>query len=357
MPTDFPADTPTDLYRFAFDHAPDPTVVLDEGGRVLLRNGAARALPDAIEGLLAGGCELDLFRRELTRRGHAHLEVDLPGRSVAIDGLVHGRVHVVTFRDRSEQRRLEALVRAMQRAESLGPLGPGLAHDFNNLLTPICYLSTCLEAELPTGVRAWEMARDVRIAAEKAVELARRTLGLVRREPVRARSEPVCVNAVLIDMRTLIERVVGEDVRVEVELGRNAGAAKLDRARLEGALLDLAVNARDAMQTGGRLTMATTRVSFDSAEASLEEEPSASDYVCLRMTDTGTGMTPEVRARIFEPFFTTKAPGRGTGLGLPAVRRFVVENGGCIAVHSQPGQGTTMALYFPSAASASQAAC
>ncbi|HTB72563.1 MAG TPA: ATP-binding protein [Polyangiaceae bacterium] len=359
MPIDFATDSAIELYRFAFEHAPDPTAVLDEEGRILLRNEAARAFPEVVEGLVAGGEELELFRRELARRGCARLEVDLGGRSIALDGRAHGAWHLVTFRDRSEQRSLEVQLRAMQRADSLGPIGPGLAHDFNNLLTPISHLSSCLEAELPHGDRAWRMARDVRIAAEKAVGLARRTLGLVRREPARVRAEPVCVNAVLADMRTLIERVVGEEVQVEVEFGHDAGAARLDRGRLEGALLDLAVNARDAMKAGGRLTVTTTRVSFDSTQASPPEDSSTSDYVCLRMTDTGSGMTPEVRARIFEPFFTTKDPGRGTGLGLPAVRRFVMENGGCIAVHSQPGQGTTMALYFPStpSSSAAHAAC
>ena len=357
MPIDFATDTTIELYRFAFEHAPDPTVVLDGEGRILLRNEAARAFPDAVERLLADRHELDLFRRELAKRGRAHCAVARAGRSSAIDGRLHDSRQVFTFRDRSEQRRLEAQLRAMQRADSLGPIGPGLAHDFNNLLTPISHLSSCLEAELPHGDRAWRMARDVRIAAEKAVGLARRTLGLVRREPARVRAEPVSVNAVLADMRTLIERVVGEEVEVEVEFGQDAGAARLDRGRLEGALLDLAVNARDAMKAGGRLTVTTTRVSFDSTQASPPEDSNASDYVCLRMTDTGSGMTPEVRARIFEPFFTTKDPGRGTGLGLPAVRRFVVENGGCIAVHSQPGHGTTMALYFPSASSASRAAC
>ncbi len=357
MPIDFATEA-IELYRFAFEHAPDATVVLDEEGRILLQNEAARALPEAVEGLVAGGEELELFRRELTRRGRARVEIDLGGRSVAVNGCVHGAAQFVTFHDHSEKRGLEAQLRAMQRADSLDAIGPGLAHDFNNLLTPIFHLSSCLEAELPHGDRAWRMARDVRIAAEKAVGLARRTLGLVRREPTRVRPEPVCVNAVLADMRPLIERVVGEEVEVEVEFGRDAGAARLDRGRFEGALLDLAVNARDAMKAGGRLTLTTARVSFDSIQASAPEGSNASDYVCLRMTDTGSGMTPEVRARIFEPFFTTKDPGRGTGLGLPAVRRFVMENGGCIAVHSQPGHGTTMALYFPSTSSpADCAAC
>ena len=165
------------------------------------------------------------------------------------------------------------------------------------------------------------------------------------------------VNPVVADMRTLIERVVGSDVRVEVALGADAGFAVLDRERLERALVDLAVNARDAMPEGGRLTVTTTGVSFDPAEASSMEGANATDYVCLRVTDTGSGMTPEVRARIFERFFTTKAPGHGTGLGLSAVQRFVADSGGCIAVHSQPGRGTTVAIYFPSAAPAARAAC
>jgi signal transduction histidine kinase len=354
-----PDDAAFDVYRFTFEKATDPTLVIDDEGRVRLQNDAARALPDEVAERLSSrdSQEMNLFHRALTARGHAYVEIDVAARTVAVEGRVHGGQRVVTLRDRSEARRLESQILALQRAESLGQFTASLAHDFNNLLTPIACLSSSLEAELPRGGRAWEMARDIRIATEKAAGLARQALGLLRREPVRARAEPVCVNAVVADMRALIERVVGADVRVEVTLGVDAGSAKLERARLERALLDLAVNARDAMQEGGRLTMTTARVSFDATEASSMEGSNGSDYVCLRMTDTGSGMTPEVRARIFEPFFTTKDPGRGTGLGLSAVRRFVADNGGCIAVHTQPGNGTTMVLYFPSTSRASQATC
>jgi signal transduction histidine kinase len=358
MPTEPPGDPQLGLYRFAFEQAPYPTIVLREDGRVLLQNGAARALPhEVVERLFAGdGRELDLFFRELASKGHSHAEIDVAARAFAIDGCMHGAQLVVTLRDLGVQRVLETELRALKRVESLGQFTAGLAHDFNNLLTPILWLSACLETELPAGGQARELARDTRIAAEKAASLARQTLGLVRREPVRGRAAAVSVNPVVADMRTLIERIVGGQIRVEVALGGDAGLAVLDRERLERALVDLAVNARDAMPEGGRLTVTTKGVSFDQAEASSTEGASAIDYVCLQVTDTGSGMTPEVRARVFERFFTTKAPGRGTGLGLSAVQRFVAESGGCIAVHSQPGRGTTVALYFPSAAPAARAA-
>jgi signal transduction histidine kinase len=349
MPTHPSGDTDLGLYRFAFEHAPDPMAVLHEDGRVLLRNAATRALPwEVFEGLFVRGSrEVELFLRELTLRGHAHVELDVAGRAVALDGRMQGDLRVVTLRDPTARRGLEAELRALQRVVSLGRFTPELAHDFNNLLTPISQLSACLEGELPSGASAWELARDIRIAADKAASLARQTLGLVRRESVRLRATTVSVNAVLTEMRTLIERVVGKGVRVELALGDDAGAARLDREHLERSLLDLAANARDAMPEGGRLTVTTSRVSFAPMEtASTEGEPPP-DYVCLAVTDTGSGMTPSVRSRIFERFFTTKGPGRGTGLGLPAVQQFVAENGGCIAVHTQPGRGTTMALYFP----------
>jgi two-component system cell cycle sensor histidine kinase/response regulator CckA len=357
MDPDLPDDPKLRLYRFVFEHARDPIIVLDGDGRTLLLNRAARQLPDELIERLFGDVasqpsELALLRRRVAAQGHARTEISAGGRSFEIEGRAHDGQHVLTVCDRTQQRAFENELRALQRIESIGHFTAGLAHDFNNLLTPITCLSSCLEAELPPGGGAREMARDIRTAAELAAGIARQTLRLVRREPRPV--EVVRVNAVVEELETLVQRVAGKDVRVELALGTQAGTATLERERLEHALINLVANARDAMPFGGRLTVATEKVSFDAVEAnSIEGETMtarapAHAYVCVRVSDTGIGMSRAVRERVFERFFTTKEPGSGTGLGLAGVRRFVAESDGCIALRSEPGSGTTVALYFPS---------
>jgi CheY-like chemotaxis protein len=153
--------------------------------------------------------------------------------------------------------------------------------------------------------------------------------------------------AVLAELKPLLERVVGAEVEVQVTAPTDAVAASLERERFEHALLNLAANARDAMPSGGRLTLSATRVSFEEDEVSAIDGAGAGAYVAIRVSDTGVGMTREVRERIFQPFFTTKEAGHGTGLGLEAVRRFVADSGGCISVQSEEGKGTTVSLHFP----------
>ena len=339
------------LFAFVFEDAPDATVVFDAAGRLLVLNRAARELPDELVEILASGDlphagELSRFRAELTSEGRALAEIRVGGRAMAIDGKMHGTRQVVTLRDITERLRLESELRALQRVQSIGHFTASLIHDFNNLLTPIACLSACLEEQASLDDAARAMAGDIRDAAQRATVLARQTLQLVRREPSRAQIADV--NLVVDELRSLIERVVGSEIHVELVLAKDAGAAMLDRERLEHALLNLAANARDAMPTGGLLRLSTTKISLDEGGAAAIEGARVGAYVALRVTDTGVGMTTEVRERIFEHFFTTKEAGRGTGLGLASVRRFVAESGGAIALHSEEGRGTTMSLYLPS---------
>jgi signal transduction histidine kinase len=345
-----PEDLELGLYRFVFEHACDPIVVFDANGRVVLLNREARRLPSGlVERLFAGDAqrapELALFREEIATRGTAQAELRIDGRSIDIRGRVHGSQYALTLRDVTELRRVEGELRSMQRVESIGHLTASLVHDFNNLLTPIACLSTCLEDDLPRGVDAREMARDIRVAAERAAALARQMMKFVRREPTHV--EAVSLSAVVAELQTLIQRVAGSGVKVEIAVAPGAGAAMLDRERLEHVLLNLVANARDAMPSGGRLTLSTAHVSLDKGEADAIEGATAGSYVVLRVSDTGVGMTSEVRERIFESFFTTKDADHGTGLGLASARRFVAQSRGCITVHSQTGRGTTMSLYFP----------
>lgn len=338
------------VYRLMFEHSREATVVAAADGRVLLLNRAARELPeDLVERLFeeSGPRSADLgrFRQDLRSAGRASVEVKLDGRSLAIDGRTHGAEHVVVLRDVTAERRLEQELRALQRAESVGYLTASLVHDFNNLLTPIALLSAQLEKSLTTGGRSGEMARDIRAAAEEAAALARQMMSFARREP--ARVARVNLSAAVAEGRSLIERVAGPGVEVELAIESTMGEALLDRERLDHVLLNLAANARDGMSGDGRLTLRTANVVFEENGEGTPEGAASGSYVALTVTDTGVGMSSEVRERVFERFFAAREPGSGAGLGLTAVRRFMSESGGFIAVHSGTGQGTTVALYFP----------
>jgi signal transduction histidine kinase len=344
-----PNDPNTQLHWLVFEHASEAIVVFDAEGRVASANAAARELPtDFVDGLLAETSpwtrDLEPLRDDFRRLGRARAELCVGGRTFALEAAAVDSWRIVRIRDVSEQRRVEAELRALQRVQSLGHLTASLMHDLNNLLTPIHALGAYLEEELPPGA-AQEAARDVRMAAEKGAALGRRTLQWMRSEP--KRTNTVRVSTVVSEMRTLIERVVGNDVQVALAPACDTALASLDKEGLENALLNLAANARDAMPGGGRLTLRATRVSFDERSTGSRSGVGAGSYVALRVTDTGVGMKREVRERIFERFFTTKPVGHGTGLGLDAVRRFVRDSGGCIAVQSEEGCGTTISLFFP----------
>jgi signal transduction histidine kinase/CheY-like chemotaxis protein len=339
------------LYRLLFERAPDATFVFDAQGRPAFSNLAAAELPAELIARLApsegegGAFELEQFGGQLNTVGRAYAEICVDGRTMAIDGRSLGAGSVIHVRDLTERRRLETELASLRRLESIGHFTTNLVHDLNNLLTPIACLSGCLEAELPPAGAAHEMVRDIRSAAEKAAELARQTLRWVRRVP--ALSETLDVGAVVSELAPIVERVVGTEVRVRTMAATNSGAVSLDRERLEHALLNLAANARDAMPTGGDLTLSVNPVSFEGGASGAVEGARPGTYVALRVTDTGTGMTREVRERLFQRLFTTKESDRGTGLGLDAVKNFIAESGGCIAVQSEEGRGTTVSLYFP----------
>jgi signal transduction histidine kinase len=344
-----PFDPKLRLYRSMFEHAPDATVVYDRYGAPLLLNRAARALPeDLTERLFARdgphAPTLGRLRRELEVRAVARAEIVSAARAVTVEGRTFGGLYVLTLRDITEQRVRENELRSLQRVETAGHFALELAHDMNNLLTPILCLSEHLESDLPQG-SARAMVHDIRSAAERAAGLTRQTLRLVRREP--ARVAPVEINDVVSEMAPLFERVAGSEVEIDLVLAQDAGCVLLDRERLEHMLLNLVANSRDAMAGGGRLSLGTARVPLGGAETDPTIDRQAEAYACLQITDTGIGMTRAIRERIFERFFTTKAVGRGTGLGLDAVRRFVEQSRGCITVHSAPGRGTTVAIYFP----------
>jgi two-component system, cell cycle sensor histidine kinase and response regulator CckA len=256
---------------------------------------------------------------------------------------------VLNLRDVTEQRTLEQQLLQSQKLESFGRLAGGVAHDFNNLLTVVLSSVEQLERDLARrGPVELSDVEEVRDAGLRAADLTRQLLAFARKQTVAP--VPIALDELLAGSEKLLRRVLGEDVRLEVRAGSSPWTLFADRGQIDQVLLNLAVNARDAMSGGGKLTIETSRERRGdpaSADGSGPGEGVPGEEIVLRVRDTGAGMSPEVQARLFEPFFTTKGPGKGTGLGLATVHGIVSQCGGRISVESSPGRGTTFELRFP----------
>jgi CheY-like chemotaxis protein len=245
---------------------------------------------------------------------------------------------------------LEEQYQQAQKMDAIGRLAGGVAHDFNNLLTVILGYCELLLADLdPDDPRQADMA-EIQRAGASAAMLTRQLLAFSRKEII----EPTLLdlNTVLTDMRAMLGRLIREDVKVVLALRPELGLVKADRGQVEQIVMNLAVNARDAMPTGGTLTIETANVELDAHDATTHVTLKPGPYVALTVTDTGTGMSPQVQARLFEPFFTTKEVGKGTGLGLATVHGIVTRNGGSVIVDSEVGRGTSLRVFFPRAEAA-----
>jgi PAS domain S-box-containing protein len=249
------------------------------------------------------------------------------------------------LRDTTERRRLEAQYLQAQKMESVGRLAGGVAHDFNNLLTVINGYCELLGAKLGDDNEERTMLRQIQRAGLRAAELTAQLLTFSRKEAVQRKS--IGINAVVEEAGRMLQRVVGEDVEVVIHLGEALGAVLADSGQIHQVLMNLVVNARDSMPQGGRLTVETRNVNADEAFTHLHPEVPPGAYVCLAVSDTGTGMSEDVRSRIFEPFFTTKEKGKGTGLGLATVDAIVRQCRGSIVVESKLGSGTRFEIYLP----------
>jgi PAS domain S-box-containing protein len=255
--------------------------------------------------------------------------------------------------DVTERRTLEDQYHQAQRMEAIGRLAGGVAHDFNNLLTVILGNCELLLADLgPDDPRQADVA-GIQNAGRHAAGLTRQLLAFSRRQII----EPTLLdlNVVVADMREMLGRLIGEDVRVVLSLRASPARARADRGQVEQIVMNLAVNARDAMPTGGTLTIETANVDLDEHYAKTHLAVKPGPHVVLTVSDTGTGMTPQVQARLFEPFFTTKDVGKGTGLGLATVHGIVMRSGGSVNVYSEVGKGTSFNVYFPMADAAERA--
>ena len=242
-------------------------------------------------------------------------------------------------------RRTEEQLRHAQKMEALGSLAGGIAHDFNNLLSVILSYTTMLSNDLPATDPALDILDEIRIAGERAAALTRQLLTFSRHQLVR--SDPVDLNEVVAGSNNMLRRLIGEDIELIVVAAPTLPLILADGGHLEQVIMNLAVNARDAMPHGGKLIIETAAVDLDAAYAESHIGVAPGDYVMLAMSDTGIGMDRATQARMFEPFFTTKGVGQGTGLGLSTVFGIVQQSGGTIWAESALGRGTTFRIYFP----------
>ncbi|MBK7144864.1 MAG: PAS domain S-box protein [Xanthomonadales bacterium] len=249
--------------------------------------------------------------------------------------------------DVTEQRQLAEGLRQAQKLEAVGQLTGGVAHDFNNLLTVILGNAELLSEQLGSEHRLRMLAEMTATAAERGAELTRRLLAFARRQPLQPK--PLDLNRLLAGMDALLRRTLPAHIGIELVRAGGLWTAEVDPGQLENAVLNLAINARDAMDGNGCLTIETANVVLDEAYAAAQVEVHAGQYVMVSVSDTGTGMRPEVAARAFDPFFTTKEVGRGSGLGLAMVYGFAKQSGGHAKIYSEPGNGTSVKLYFPRA--------
>ena len=294
--------------------------------------------------VLAG--EVEQFAREgrLRTRTGAFVSVAVTV-SLHRDSAGHPAYFIAIITDISERRRLESQLRQAQKMEAVGRLAGGVAHDFNNLLTAILGFSAMLLEDLPPDDPNRSSIIEIQRAGQSAASLTKQLLAFSRLQILNP--EVLDLNAVVRRIDALLQRVIGEDIDLVLRLAPRLDHISADAGQIEQVIMNLAINARDAMPTGGMLTIETATVELDREH--VVRHPGSRDgrHVMLAITDNGVGMTPEVQAQIFEPFFTTKKRGDGTGLGLATVYGIVKQSGGWIWVYSELGRGTTFKVYFP----------
>ncbi len=259
----------------------------------------------------------------------------------------HGRIvnYVKVARDITRELQLEQQFLSAQRLEAVGRLTAGIAHDFNNLLTAINGFAELQQQCLPADHPAAAHSKRILETGKRAAALVNQLLAFARKQTIQPKV--LDLNQVLGEMEALLERTLGEDIHLDMQLARDLWSVKMDPTQVEQVVMNLAVNARDAMPRGGTLTLETANVVLDEEYVARHLGSQPGEYVLLSVTDTGIGMSREVQARIFEPFFTTKEAGKGSGLGLAAVYGIVKQNGGNIWVYSEEGHGTTFKIYLP----------
>ena len=301
------------------------------------------------EGAIVTNSETQRVRRDGSVR-----DVNISKCALKKDGRLSGLVSIIS--DSTDRKRLEAQYRQAQKMEAVGQLAGGIAHDFNNLLTVIISYSQMLLADIAEDGSSRADVMEIKRAAERAALLTKQLLAFSRQQVLRPQN--LDLNLVIGELEQMLRRLLREDINIVLTLDPELGAVAADPGQIEQIVMNLVVNARDAMPSGGRLSIETANVSFDSpyqvraSEAQLD----AGAYVVIAVSDNGSGMSAQVQARIFEPFFTTKRMNEGTGLGLSTVYGIVKQSGGYITVYSEIGHGTTFKIYLPRVDSMADAA-
>jgi PAS domain S-box-containing protein len=309
------------------------------------------AAEDRLREVLEIGSRHEQIELRMRHRDGTWRTLSFIGKSLPAETAMHGVI--LNARDLTESRRLEAELRASQKMDSIGRLAGGIAHDFNNLLTAILGYAELMEPDLAGQDHLQSSLREIRLAGERAAALTRQLLAFSRRQVLQPRL--LDLNAVVSEVEKLLRRLIGEDVELVTRLDPGLGSVKADPGQLEQVLMNLAVNARDAMPKGGTLTVETANTILDTGFARANPGARSGEYAVLTVADTGIGMSDEVRSHAFEPFFTTKEKGKGTGLGLATAYGIVKQSDGYITVESEPGRGATFRIYFPRAAGAAAA--
>ncbi|MFO0615957.1 MAG: ATP-binding protein [Polyangiaceae bacterium] len=352
-----------DRLASVLDETPDLVAIVDADGRTEYTNPAlgaffAQERPGVVAAAsLLGDSEAarELSLRavpEALEKGRASREIELDdGRRLSVVLLVHrhrtgGVSHYSAIaRDTTAMHKLEEQLRQAQKMEAVGRLAGGIAHDFNNILSVILSYSTLVLADLPDAHPIRPDIEGIAAAATRAAQLTQQLLAFSRRQVLRPRTlDPATVVA---EMQPMLRRLVGEDIEITCVFGEPRATVRADRSQLEQVILNLVVNARDALPRGGRITIETSRVVLDDAYVATHADACAGPHAMLAVSDDGVGMEAATRERIFEPFFTTKGPGVGTGLGLSTVYGIVRQSGGTVWVYSEPGRGSTFKIYLP----------
>ena len=358
------------LVTALLESASQAIVSIDRGGRIVLANRRAEEIFGYTGEELLGG-RIEMLLPESKRATHRHdrdnfferprtrpmgIGMDLSGRrkdgsevpvevSLSYVQVDEGVFAIAFVSDISQRKKLEEQLLHAQKMEAVGRLAGGVAHDFNNMLTVISGYNRMILDELSTLDPLRGYAEEILKAADRAAALTNQLLAFSRRQIMQPRV--INVNAVLVQTQKMLRRLIGEDIELILNLGVDVGNIKADPGHVEQAIVNLAVNARDAMPMGGHLTIETSDVVLDENYARTHMGVKPGAFTMVAVSDDGHGMDAETRRHIFEPFFTTKEKGKGTGLGLATVYGIIKQAGGDIWVYSEPGQGTTFKLYFP----------